>query len=73
MKLTAKRTIDPKHLKRAAKVEPELIGPYMEQIALELSKALDYWRIYDGPAEDVDTAIDALLALWAEVGARGMR
>lgn len=71
--MKAERPIKGKHLKRAAKVPDNLLGPYMEQVVQELEKAVDYWRLYDGPSEQVDLALDTFLALWTEAGVRGMR
>lgn len=67
------RLIDPAHLKRAKGVDSQLVGPYMEQIAEELVRAVDYWRRYGAPPENVDLALDAFVAMWTEAGVRGLR
>lgn len=73
MRVAVERRVNPKHLRRASKIDSALIAPYMEQLTQEISKTIDYWRTGDLSADHVDVAIDALLALWTEVGARGMR
>lgn len=63
--------IDPKNLKRASKVPDQMIGSYMDQIITELHMRVDQWRFHDAPPGDVDTCLQALLALWIEAGIRG--
>lgn len=71
--MKAVRPIPAKYLKRSAKIPDTLMGPYMEQVIQELEKAVDYWRLYDGPSEQVDLALDTFLALWTEASVRGLR
>lgn len=66
------RGLDPAHLDRADKVVNGLVGPYLEEIAISLHTSLDMWRFHDGPAEEVELALDAFLALWTSAVNRGM-
>lgn len=66
------RSIDPNHLKRASKVEDQMVGPYLDSIVLSLHSALDAWRFGKGPSSDVTLALDAFLALYTEADLRGM-
>ncbi len=67
---SASRRIDPKHLERASKVQPELVGPYLESILIHTHQALDEWRYRNGPWEDVALGLDAFVALWSLVEAK---
>lgn len=58
------RPINPKHMRRAERVPQELIGPYLDEIVTSLHISLDGWRFHNQPAEEVELALDALIALW---------
>ena len=65
------RKIDAGAIRRAGMVDDRQIGPYLDQIATELHMRLDQWRFHGAPPGDVDTCLDAFLALWTEAEARG--
>ena len=66
------RTIDPKHLKRASKVETANLGPYMESVLTSMQIALDQWRYHGDDGADLQLALGAFLALITEAERRGL-
>jgi hypothetical protein len=68
----AARPINPDHLRRAAKVDDKLIGPYMDELLITMHQSLDGWRYGKVGAEPLQTALDAFVALMTEAENRGL-
>ena len=68
----AARPINPDHLRRAAKVDDKMIGPYMDEILITMHQSLDGWRYCKTNAEPLQTALDAFIALLTEAENRGL-
>lgn len=72
MSVRISRTIDPAHLKRASKVDPSNLGPYMESTVTAMQIALDQWRYHGDDGADLQLALSAFLALVTEAERRGL-
>lgn len=68
----AARPMDPDHLRRAARVDDKLVGPYMDEILITMHQALDGWRFGKTGAEPLQTALAAFNALMTEAENRGL-
>lgn len=67
------KSVDPAHYQRASKVPTEMVGPYMEDIILEMHRGLDDWRYgRDVTAAGFRLALDACNALFVSAEARGL-
>lgn len=69
---SAARPIDPEHLRRAAKVPDNMVGPYLDEILMAMHQYLDGWRFGKGGVEPLQTATDAFIALLTEAENRGL-
>lgn len=69
---SAARPIDPDHLRRAAKVDDKMIGPYMDEILITMHQSLDGWRFGKVGSEPLQTSLDAFIALLTEAENRGL-
>ena len=66
------RSIDPTYVKRAAKVDTQQLGPYMDSCLMSMQVALDDWRFKGGDGSDLHLAVGAFLALLTEAERRGL-
>jgi hypothetical protein len=67
-----RRAASDQSLHRVEKVPDGMLAPYLDTAVMSLGQALDSWRFHDAPRREVDTALDAVLALWTEVDKRGL-
>lgn len=66
------RKIEPKHLQRAMMVEDVQVGPYLEEILMDMHQSLERWRYGKGPCSDLQLALDAFIALLTAAELKGL-
>jgi len=57
-------------LPRISKLSDSELASWFNVAAMEVGVHFDAWRHHDGPTEEVDTVLEALNELWAEIKGR---
>ena len=55
---------------RISKLSDSELASWFNVAAMEVGVHFDAWRHHDGPTEEVDTVLEALTELWAEIKER---
>ena len=63
---------DPKMLARAKKVDTSQLLIWLDNSVMGLGIALDRWRYHDAPSGEASMALEAVVAIWHELQARGL-